>query len=142
HHTGLGGLRRTDPGGGRSGLDPLEGEATCPGGAEEHVPQCRCSRFLPSLGPATGIQLRVLHARIPAVAAESSVAKCIALRIASGPSACSLIRTTRSSLIEVPVRPWSASQLGSPQVAGSRSRRCTEPQFNAMVSSVLPSPCG
>src|SRR5690625_6817531 len=40
----------------------------------------------------------------PTVARESSVAKCSAFCIADGPSACALIRTTRSSLIEVPVK--------------------------------------
>src|SRR5699024_1663903 len=108
-------------------------------GCEQHLAQAR-RRLLPG-----GVGAPVGHragAPAPTVARDSSVAKCSAFCIADGPSAWALIRTTRSSLIEVPVSPWSASQAGSVQVAGSRSMRRTAPQFRAMVSSVLRPPSG
>ncbi len=48
-----------------------------------------------------------------AVASDSAPAKCRTWATTSAPSAASETRTARSSLLEVPVNPWSASHDGS-----------------------------
>src|SRR5450432_2628077 len=87
------------------------------------------------MGTARGSTRVTGQVRARAAASDRTVANLMAWATTGAPSPSWLTRSDRSSAVNVPEYPWSASQFSSPHVAGSRSRWLIAPQPTTRVAS-------